>query len=55
MHDIVIRNAKIVDGTGDPAQVADVAIDGDKIVEVGTKLGRAKREINADGLLLAPG
>ena len=31
MHDIVIRNGTIVDGTGAPSFVGDVAIDGDKI------------------------
>ena len=35
MHDIVIRNGKIVDGTGAPAFAGDVAIEGDKIVQVG--------------------
>ncbi len=55
MHDLVIRNALVVDGSGEPAFHGDVAIDGDRIRAVGGKAGRAKREINADGLLLAPG
>lgn len=55
MHDLVIRNARIVDGSGAPERIGDVAIVGENIVEVGPKLGVAKREINADGLLLAPG
>ncbi len=55
MHDIVIRNANIVDGSGASARNGDVAIDGDKIVEVGAKLSKGKREIDADGLMLAPG
>jgi N-acyl-D-amino-acid deacylase len=55
MHDIVIRQALIVDGSGAPARQGDVAIRGDRIVEVGGKLGPGKREIDADGLLLAPG
>ena len=55
MHDLVIRNANIVDGSGAAAQVGDVAIDGERITEVGQKLTRGKREINAEGLMLAPG
>ncbi|MDA0822257.1 MAG: amidohydrolase family protein [Proteobacteria bacterium] len=55
MHDIVLRNAKIVDGSGAPVSFGDVAIEGEKIVAVGEKLGRGKREIDADGLMLSPG
>ena len=50
MHDLVIRNAQIIDGTGIPAQPGDVAIDDGKITELGTGLGRGREEINADGL-----
>ena len=35
IHDIVIRNSTLVDGTGAPARRADVAIAGGKIVELG--------------------
>ncbi len=55
MHDIVIRNALIVDGSGEAAQHGDVAINGETIVAVGGKQGAARQEINADGLTLAPG
>lgn len=55
MHDLVIRNALVVDGSGQQASHGDVAIDGDRIAEVGGKAGKARREINADGLMLAPG
>jgi len=55
MHDQVIRNGKIVDGTGAAAFMGDIAIDGDKIASVGGKAGAGRREINADGLLVAPG
>lgn len=55
MHDLVIRNALIVDGSGAAAQHGDVAIQGEHIVEVGGKLGAARRTIDAGGLLLAPG
>ncbi|HLX38585.1 MAG TPA: amidohydrolase family protein, partial [Candidatus Binataceae bacterium] len=55
MHDLVIRNGKIVDGTGAPAFIGDVAIDGGKITSVGGKAGAARREIDATGLLVTPG
>ena len=35
MHDLVIRNGSVVDGTGAPPFHGDVAIDGDRITEVG--------------------
>lgn len=35
MHDIVIRHGEVVDGTGAPPVRADVAIDGDRITDVG--------------------
>ena len=34
MHDIVIRNGRIIDGTGSPEFVGDIAIDGDRISAV---------------------
>src|SRR5207253_4700188 len=44
-----------VDGTGAPANPADVAIDGGIISEVGNVDERGRRELNADGLLVTPG
>ena len=55
MHDLVIRNGRIVDGTGAPAFVGDVAIDAGVIVSVGGKAGIARREIDASGMVVAPG
>ena len=55
MHDLVITGATVVDGTGAPQRVADVAISGERIVGVGADLGRAKRTIEAEGLALTPG
>ena len=55
MHDLIIRNGRIVDGTGAETFIADVAIDGDKISEVGNVAGSAKREIDAAGKLVTPG
>lgn len=54
--DLVIRNGRIVDGTGNSWFQGDVAVRGDRIVAVDRKLpGRGKREIDAQGLVVAPG
>ncbi len=55
MHDLVIRNGTLVDGTGAPARAADVAVDGDRVVMVGVVDGTARRELDADGRLVTPG
>ena len=55
MHDIVIRGGTVIDGTGKPAFTGDVAIAGGLIAAVGGKQGPARREIDADGLLVTPG
>jgi len=52
VHDLVIRNGLVVDGTGSAPRHADVAVDAGKIVEVS---GSGHREIEADGRLVAPG
>ena len=54
-HDLVIRNGHVVDGSGSPAERADVAIDGAEITAVGPVDGRGRREIDADGRLVTPG
>ncbi len=55
MHDLVIRNGQVVDGSGAAALPADVAIDGDRIVTVGSVDGGGRRVIDADGLVVTPG
>jgi N-acyl-D-aspartate/D-glutamate deacylase len=59
MHDLLIKNARIVDGTGRPAFQGDVAVEDGRIVAVGgngvVSLGAAQRSIDADGALLTPG
>ena len=55
MHDIVIRGGTIVDGTGRPKYTGDVAIDGDRIAQVGGKAGPGRREIDANGQIVTPG
>ena len=55
MFDLVIRNGTVIDGSGAPRRIADVAVQGDRVAAVGPKLGQGKREIDADGLIVAPG
>ena len=55
MHDIVIRGGRVIDGSGAPAFTGDIAIAGGRIAAVGGKQGPARREIDADGLLVTPG
>ena len=55
MHELVIRNGSIVDGSGSPARTADIAIDSGVIVEVGPSVDAGLREIDADGALVTPG
>ena len=54
-YDLLIRGARVVDGTGRPAFAADVAVRGDRIEAVGPLLdAAARRVIDARGLVLAP-
>ena len=55
--DILIRNGKVVDGSGNPWKYADVGIVGDRITFVGKApdQAQAKRTIDARGLIVAPG
>jgi N-acyl-D-amino-acid deacylase len=55
MFDLVIRNGRIVDGSGAPGFVGDVAVQGDRIAAVGKIEGVGRREIDAAGLLVTPG
>ena len=55
MHDLVIRNGTVVDGTGGTRRIVDIAVNGELITAVGGAIGRGRREINADGLLVTPG
>ncbi len=54
--DILVKNGKIVDGTGNPWFYGDVGIRGDKIVEIGNLAGKtADKTIDAKGLVISPG
>jgi N-acyl-D-amino-acid deacylase len=52
VHDVVIRNGLVVDGTGSPPRHEDIAIDDGRIAPVS---GAGHREIDADGRVVAPG
>ena len=56
MLDVLIRNGRVIDGTGNPWYHADVGIEGGRIVALG-RLGResARCAIDADGLHVSPG
>ena len=54
-YDLVIKNGKIIDGSGLPGFYGDVAVSGGRIVEIGRVNGEARRVIEADGLVVAPG
>ena len=54
--DILIRNGSVLDGSGSAAVSMDVGIAGDRIVLMGRGAGKtARREIDASGLIVAPG
>lgn len=54
-YDLVIRNGRVLDGSGNAWYLADVAVTGDRIVAVGRLEGTAARTIDATGLYVAPG
>jgi N-acyl-D-aspartate/D-glutamate deacylase len=54
-HDLVIRGGLVVDGTGAPARPGDVVVASGRIVAVGTVAGRGREEVDATGLVVAPG
>lgn len=56
MYDLLITGGRVIDGMGNPWYWADVAVEGDQIVEVGQLAGAAaKQTINADGRVVSPG
>ena len=55
IHDLVIRNGNIVDGSGKKPFLGDIAIDDRKITKVGEVINSGKKEIDANGNLVSPG
>ncbi|MBO6563164.1 MAG: D-aminoacylase [Pseudomonadales bacterium] len=54
-YDLIIRNGKIVDGTGAAAYNGDVAVKDGMIAAVGSVIGKASQEIDAEGQVVSPG
>ena len=55
IHDLVIRNGNIVDGSGKKPFLGDIAIDEGKITKVGEVINSGKKEIDANENLVSPG
>ena len=55
MFDVVIRNGLVIDGTGAPGQIADVALNDGRIAAVGEVSESGAHENDAQGLVVAPG
>ena len=54
-YDLIVRGGRVVDGTGNPAFFADVAIKDGRIVAIGKLPGKATKEIDAKGMIVSPG
>src|SRR5712692_4109250 len=54
-YDLLITDARICDGTGAPIYSGSLALEGGKIAALGDVSGTARRELNAGGLVVAPG
>ena len=54
-YDLLVKNGRVVDGSGMPSFHGDVAVKNGKIVETGKLSGPASRTIDADGLVISPG
>jgi N-acyl-D-amino-acid deacylase len=54
-YDLLIRDGRIVDGSGMPAYRGDVAVKDGKIVEIGKLSGAAARTVDVHGAVVAPG
>lgn len=54
-YDTVIRGGTIVDGSGEPGYIGDIAINADTIAAIGSFSGRGKTEIDATGKAVSPG
>jgi N-acyl-D-amino-acid deacylase len=55
MHDLIIRGGTLIDGSGAPRRLGDLAIDGGLITAVGLVTGHGREELDARGLIVTPG
>src|SRR5262245_29439198 len=53
--DLVVRGGTVVDGRGGDPFVADVAVRGNRIAQIGKVAGKGSEEIDAAGLVVTPG
>ena len=55
-YDLIIRNGRVIDGTGAASMQADIAIKGGKIALINASIeGKAAKEIDATGMIITPG
>ena len=54
-YDLLIKNGRVIDGSGRPAYHGDVGVAKGKIVELGRLSGSARQTIEADGRVVSPG
>lgn len=54
-YDLIVRNGRVVDGSGNPAFFADIGVKDGRVAAIGRLDGKAKTEIDAKGLIVAPG
>ena len=55
MLDLIIKNGRVADGTGNPLVYSDIGIKGDRIVQIGGVEAEAVRTIDARNMIVAPG
>jgi N-acyl-D-aspartate/D-glutamate deacylase len=55
VHDVVIENAVLIDGTGAPRRAGALAVKDGRIAALGRDIGSARERVDAQGLVLAPG
>lgn len=55
MYDLIIKNGRIVDGTGLPAFMGDVAVKDGRISKIGKVAGKAAQTLDVGGKVIAPG
>src|SRR5215510_10780639 len=54
-YDLLVKNGRIIDGSGMPSFNGEAGVSRGKIVELGRLSGAAKRIIDAEGMVIAPG
>jgi len=54
-YDLIVRHGRLVDGTGNPAFFADIGVTKGRIAAIGRISGKAKREVDATGMIVTPG